>query len=204
MEMKIQREDYSRDVFLSVFGIDANAWGQRAYREEVALAFGMKKPVFQNQYGEIDLFATALTFYIAFFFKIDMKRAAGLVRDTWREWLEGLAKVERMKFHRTIEGICFVLACSSDKTKIEAAVGPCEEVIDEVTRAGMVPFPLPLDFVVKELRKGAKKAGVRLPKTLTPAAFGSNEYQRWIADIENYRRVAASRRNTRKMAKAAA
>lgn len=202
--MRIQSEVYSRDEFLSVFDIDTSAWTQRAYRGETAMAFGMASPVFTNQYGELDMFATTLTFYIAYFLKIDMKRAAGLVRDTWREWLEGLAKVERMKIHRAIEGICFVLARSSDKNKIDAIVGPCEEVIDEVTRAGMVPFPLPLDFVVKELRKGAKKAGVSLPKTLTPAAFGSDEYERWIADIENYRRVAASRRNTRKKAKAAA
>jgi len=202
--MRIQSEVYSRDEFLSVFNIDTSAWTQRAYRGETAMAFGVASPVFTNQYGELDMFATTLTFYIAYFLKIGMKRAAGLVRDKWREWLDGLAKTERIKDRAVYtEGICFVVASNPDKTKIEAVIGPCEEVMNELGCAGMVPFPIPLDLVVKELRKGARKAGVNLPKSLTPGAPDSDIYKKWIAEVENYQRFAATQRGGKVKAKRA-
>lgn len=130
--MAIQNEVYSRDVFLSVFKIDTNAWTQRGYRDEVALAFGLSRPAHTNEYGEVDLFATELTILIANFIKIDMKRAAGLVRDYWREILDGLAKAERVKGRAVYsEGIRFVVASNPDKTRIDVAVGPYEETINK-------------------------------------------------------------------------
>ena len=64
-----------------------STFDQRSYRGEIALAFGLSKPAFQNSYGEIDLVAAALTYHITNQLKIDMATAAGLVRQHWREWL---------------------------------------------------------------------------------------------------------------------
>src|SRR5262249_48058941 len=132
--MVIQSEVYSRDVFLSVFGIDTNAWTQRAYRDEVALAFGLSRPAHLNEYGELDMFATMLTILIALFIKIDMGRAAQEVRSHWSQWLRGLAKVERVKGRAIYsEGECFVVAANPDKTRIEVEVGPCQEAMDDIS-----------------------------------------------------------------------
>ena len=35
------------------------------YRHENAVAFGLEKPVFQDQYGELDAYATALTILVS-------------------------------------------------------------------------------------------------------------------------------------------
>ncbi|MGY4253641.1 hypothetical protein ACVI1L_000709 [Bradyrhizobium sp. USDA 4516] len=184
---------------MSVFDTDSNAWTQRAWRDEVALAFGLSKPLLHNQYGELDMFAVALTVLISNYIKIDMKRSAALVREHWRGWLDGLARAERAR-GRTVysEGICFVIATNPDKTLIKAAVGPCEDVINEMGGGEMVPFPFPLDLVERQLRAAARKAGVSLPKSLTPGPPDTEAYRKWITDIETYRQIAATRRTGRK------
>jgi hypothetical protein len=200
--MAVQSQIFDRRSFLAVLGLENHAFNQRAYRGEIALAFGLSKPGHVNEYGELDMFAVMLTFFIAHFLKIDMANAAGLVREHWRKWLNGLAQTERMARRPYNEKPCFVVATNPDKSKIEVAVGPCQETIAKVDGADMVAFPLPLDVMLKELRRGAKEAGINLPKVLTPAAPDSPEYAQWISDIEDYRQFAANRRTSRKRAPA--
>jgi hypothetical protein len=63
--------------------------------------------------------------------KVDMQQAAELVREYWREWLEGLAVAERLKPSTAyLEGICFVAATDVSERKITTVeVGPCKEVM---------------------------------------------------------------------------
>jgi hypothetical protein len=198
----IQAMSFGRDMFLGVFGIENSAWTQRSYRGEVALGFGLARPGHVNSYGEIDVFAMALTVFIALHVKIDMKQAAELVRDSWLAWLEGLARTERLKRSAVYsEGICFVVAANADKTKIEVAVGPCQKTMDEIGRPDMVLTPIPIDLVVRWVRIGAKKAGLSLPKQLTPGLPDSDEFKKWIAEIEAYRKFASMRGSGRKKAK---
>jgi hypothetical protein len=111
--------------------------------------------------------------------------------------LDGLAKVERMKARDAFNnGICLVIAISPDKT-IKAKVGPCEKTFNELCDDTTLPMPIPLDFILKRLKKAAREARVNLPKPLTPEP-GSEAYRKWIAEIENYRRFAATRRTGRK------
>jgi hypothetical protein len=200
----IQTMNFGRDVFLSVLGIESNAWNQRAYRGEVALGFGLARPGHVNSYGEIDLLAGMLTVLITHFVKIDMKQAAELVRNHWLAWLEGVAGAERLKRSAYSEGICFVIATDADKQKINVAVGPCEKAINETGGADMVPFAMPLDLVVRRVRTSAKEAGLSLPKQLTPGLPDSRDFKKWIADIEAYRKFANMKGGGRKKAKVAA
>jgi hypothetical protein len=200
----IQTMNFGRDVFLRVLGIESNAWNQRSYRGEVALGFGLARPGHVNSYGEIDLLAGTLTVLITHFVKIDMKQAAELVRDHWREWLEGVARAERLKLRAYSEGICFVIATDADKEKVKVAVGPCEEAINETGGADMVPFAMPLDLVVRRVRTSAKEAGLSLPKQLTPVPPDSDDFKKWIADIEAYRKFANMKGGGRRMTKVTA
>src|SRR5262249_121009 len=189
----IQSRIFGREIFLAILGIVPSTFDQRSYRGEIALAFGLSKPAFQNSYGEIDLVAAALTYHITTQLKIDMATAAGLVRQHWREWLEGVARAERLKPGAYTKSMCFVVAGGTgDKEKIKAKVGPCDEVMNELGGAGMVPFPIPLDVVVRLLRRWAKDLKIDLPRPLTPDP-DSDSWKTWIANIEDYRQFATSR-----------
>ena len=100
------------------------------------------------------------------------------------------------------QGECFVVGADLDKTGFEVEIGPCQAAIDKINERfpDMVQHIFPLDLVARRLRKFANDAGLtpKLPKPLTPYAFGTDEYKKWIADIKNYRQVAATLRNTRK------
>jgi len=195
--MSIQAMKFGRDVFLDVFGIERSAWTQRTFRGEVALAFGLSRPGHVNSYGELDLFAFVLATVIAFHVKISTEQAAELVRKFWHEWLEGLARTERLpRGAAPLEGDCFVIAANEDKTKIEAKVGPCAETIVAMSKmadADMLTHPMPLDVILRWFRRDIKKAGLNLPKKLTPGLPESPEFKQWIAEIENYRKFALMR-----------
>src|SRR5215831_977637 len=127
-KMKIQQEKFTREVFLSMLGedgISSTALAARQYRGEVAVFAGLSRPLRQNEYGELDLYAAALTNLIKQFVNIEMKQAADLVREYWREWTYGLARSERLKGDRLDEraftdGYCFVIATHpDDKSRIE-------------------------------------------------------------------------------------
>lgn len=64
-----------------MLGVDTNAWTQRGYRHEIALAFGLERPAFQNQYGELDLFSTMLTIWIACVLRYRQKGRKGETRN---------------------------------------------------------------------------------------------------------------------------
>jgi hypothetical protein len=187
----IQVLNFGLAVLLSVFGFDANAWGQRSFRDEIALGFGLSKPAVTNEYGEIDLLAVALMMLVSTHLKTDLKHAAALVRDYWREWLEGVAVAERLRPGALFsKGICFVVVANADKTEIKAEVGPCEEVINKFSGADMVPLALPLDLVVRRVRESAKEAGLSPPKHFCPGRPDSAEFKSWITEIEAYRKFA--------------
>jgi hypothetical protein len=135
---------------------------------------------------------------ITHFVKIDMKQAAELVRNHWLAWLEGVARAERLKRGPYSEGICFVIATDADKEKIKVAVGPCERAINEIGGVDMVPLAMPLDLVVRRVRTSAKGAGLSLPKQLTPGLPDSDDFKKWIADIELYRKFASMKGGGRK------
>jgi hypothetical protein len=189
----IQAMNFGRSVLLGVFDIDSNAWNQRAHRGETAMAFGFAKPVFANQYGELDLLAVGLTLLIAVLVKIDMATAACLVRDYWCEWLEGVADAERLKPSTAyLEGICFVVATDASEEKIVVVeVGPCNKIMERLGGGDIVPYPIPLDLVVRRVRALARKAKLSLPKYFTPGPSKSDEFKKWIAEIEDYRRIAS-------------
>jgi len=61
---------------------------------------------------------------------------------------------------------------------------------------------MPLDVVVGWVRDGAKKAGLKLPKKLTPGLPESPELKRWITEVEDYRKFALMRGGSTKTKKA--
>src|SRR5215469_5725790 len=128
--MKIQQKDYPRDIFLRVLGLGAGAWTQRTHRGDTSVAFGLPRVAHTNQYGELDIFSAWLTIITAFHVKLDMGTVSEQVRKFWAELTEGLARSERMKPGGYLDGWCFVVATSnSDKSRVEAAVGPCAEAM---------------------------------------------------------------------------
>jgi hypothetical protein len=95
------------------------------------------------------------------------------------------------------------------KTSIEdVAVGPCQKTLDEIAARNnnLVPIPVPLDLVIRNLRNRTKK--LDLPRPLTPAP-DTEAYEQWLTEIEDYRnfaiaRVGAAARAKKKKAKAMA
>jgi len=195
----VQAMNFARGVLLDVFGIEGNAWHQRQHRGEVALAFGMERPVFANEFGELDVFAVGLTWLIVILAKVDMKEAAELVREYWREWLEGLAFAERLKPSTTyLDGICFVVATDVSEQRIVAVeVGPCKDLIERLGSRGLVPNAIPLDLAARKVKAMAKLAGHKLPKYFTRDPK-SDEFKQWIAEIEHYREIASMKGGGRK------
>lgn len=199
----IQAMNFPRGVLLDVFGIEGNAWHQRQHRGEVALAFGQSRPVFTNEFGELDVLAVGLTLLIVNLAKVDMKQAAELVRDYWREWLEGVAMAERLKPSTAyLDGICFVVATDVSEQRIMVVeVGPCNEVMERLGGGDVVPIPIPLDLAARRVRAMAKKAGHSLPRYFTRGLPESNEFKQWIAEIERYREIASMKGGPRKAKK---
>jgi hypothetical protein len=97
-----------------------------------------------------------------------------------------------------------VIATDADKEEIKVAVGPCEKAINEIGGPDMVPFAMPLDLVLRRVRTSAKKAGLSLPKQLTPGLPDSDDFKKWIADIEAYRQFANMKGASRTKAKVTA
>jgi hypothetical protein len=200
----IQAMNFPRGVLLDVFGIEGNAWHQRQHRGEVALAFGLAKPVFANEFGELDVFAVGLTLLIVILAKVDMKEAAELVREYWREWLEGLAVAERLKPSTYLDGIGFVAATDVNERKIVAVeVGPCKEVMEHLGGEDVVPNGIPLELAARRVRAMAKQAGHSLPRYFTPGDPQSDEFKQWLAEIERYRQIASMKGGGRKAKKQA-
>jgi hypothetical protein len=197
----IQKRIFSRDVFLSILGVDSNVYSARAHRGEVAVAFGLSKPAFQNSYGEIDLVAAMLTFFIINLVKIDMAAAAELVRRNWEHWLYGIARTEHLESGAPYsKSWCFVVSMNMDRTSIEGVeVGICQKVIDAIADRddNLVPIPVPLDLVVRQLRRQASRKKVVLPKPLTPdpgeGEVVSDAYETWLREIEDYVKFAETR-----------
>jgi len=209
----VQKRIFGRDEYLGVFGLDTNAFSARTHRSETALAFGLSKPAFQNSYGEFDLVAGMLTFFIVNLVQIDLAAAAELVRMAWRAWLWGIAKTEHLPPGAPYsEQFCFVVAKDVNRKSIEdIEVGLCQEIIDEITArdSNLVPIPVPLDMVLRQLRKQAGKRKLILPKPLTPNPDPSDSsevgemkikgrpvskaYEAWVREIEDYREFAIAR-----------
>jgi hypothetical protein len=193
----LQTMNFGRTTLIKFFGVESKAWALRSIRGEVALGFGLAKPAFTNQYGEIDLFSIALSVLIARLVKITMGQAAQLVRDNWRPTMEGLARAERMKPSAPASsGVCFVIGSDPDKTKIKVEVGRCESAIDAIG-ADMVPHAIPLDLVLSRVRAAAEEVGLSLPEPLTPGPPESREFKKWIAAAEDLRRFAKMKGTTR-------
>ena len=202
--MRIQQKDYPRDIFLRVLGVEAGAWTQRTHRGDTSVAFGLPRVAHTNQYGELDIFSAALTIITAFHVKLDMGTVSEQVRKFWAELTEGLARSERLKPGRYLESWCFVVATSNlDKSRVEAAVGPCEEVMTSLDRSDVVLHPIPLDLVAQQVRERAKKVGVTLPKFFVPHEPDSAGYREWMAEVANFRRFANTRGDRKKTKEAA-
>jgi hypothetical protein len=200
--MMVHARIFGRDDFLRVLGMHPNAWNQRSYQGETALAFGLAKPGHMNEYGPLDLVAVALTQMITNSIKIDMKVAAGLVRKHWQEWLDGLARAERSTAAASNKRCFFVVATNSDKTKVFAAIDVLQKAIDKVDGPDMVPFCLPLQLVLNKLRAAAKAAKVDLPKLLTPDP-DTEAYDEWLEAIEEHRQAARMKAKAKTKAKRA-
>jgi hypothetical protein len=71
--MVVHGRIFDRRSFLAALGLENHAFNQRAYRGEIALAFGLSKPGHVNEYGELEVFAVMLTFLSPTF-----------SRSTWR------------------------------------------------------------------------------------------------------------------------
>jgi hypothetical protein len=185
----IHQTIFGRAALLRSFGIPDNAWDQRASRGEVALAYGLARPVHMNEYGENDLLAVGLQLMAGR--HVGHRLAAQAVRDSWRAWQAGIAVAERQKPKGFTEGVCFVIG---DDTRVE--VGPCQVAVDKLGSAS-VPFIIPLDLLLRRVRGATEEVGLDLPEHFCPGLPTSAEFKRWLVDIEAYRAAALGKRRAR-------
>ena len=206
--MIIQGKIYDRGEWLRLLQMNPNTFNQRQHKGEISLALGLSRPAHMNEYGPLDAFAVVLTNTLARRGKVDLKTATEVVRAHWLDWLKGVAIAERAKGASKSEEICLALGATFDGLQTSfgasAGVGPRSVAVDMVVRSGdhSTIYVVELKQVLSELRANAAEAGVELPKMLTPAPPAAEEFEQWLAQIEQHRQYAATKAKYRRPTKA--
>jgi len=191
---------FPRDTLLALTRISESTWDQRQYCSEVALAFGLSRPAHANEYTYPDACAVLLAHMIHCFIRLELKRAAEIVRETWDGddgWLALLTKAERYPLPEHPEQFVCIAWRSLDRNLPPRVVmGDTAEIATALRGQTVAPTFISMHYLLKALRGNAKLAGVRLPPRLT-IARGEPGFKDWRREIDSLREHAGLRARTR-------
>jgi hypothetical protein len=199
----LQARILSRAEFLRLLEIKGTTLDQRAFKGEIAFAFGCPIPAHTGEYLPLDALAVLLTSMLNAYAKIELKWAATAVREHWDKCLQLLQRAEReaggeelfFAVGTTIGGkqIVEVGTAREAAKKIEAALGETGDSLVNV-------FFMSIQRVLRQLRANARIFKVNLPEHLTVQP-DDPDYEKWRDQIENYQRLAAAKFKARAKAK---
>jgi len=190
----------SRDEFLRLLKLKSTTLDQRIHINETAFAFGLSRPAHIGEYLVLDAMAMLLASMLHGLAKVQPSRAAEMVRSRWQDWLAGLAQAER-QMNAATSGQTYFAVGTDYKGNQTAMVGTPKEV-NAALEAGGGPFAyaslyfMSLQRVIRILRENARQAKIELPKFLTPDP-SRDEFDRWLEQVHEFRRIAGIKQQAR-------
>jgi hypothetical protein len=131
------------------------------------------------------------------FIRIEMKRAAEIVRETWDGddgWLALLTRAERYPLPQHQElFVCIAWRSLDRNLPPRVAMGTSDEIAKALRGQNVAPTFISMHFLLKALRGNAKAAGVALPPRLT-IDRGEPGFQEWKREIVEHAGLKARTR----------
>jgi len=199
----------SRSDFLRLVGVKSSTLDQRVLTGEAAFALGCHRPAHVGEYLVLDAVAMLVASMLNCFAGLDLKAAAGLVREHWQGWLTLVTKAERPM----TEGsqLFFAITWLSlepglSHRRYRVAMGEAHEIMAALAGDSIYTVnSISMHRVLHHLRSNAElaKPKIILPQRLTIAPHEAG-YENWRVEIRAYQERAEARFKAKTGAKAKA
>jgi len=200
----LQERTFGREEFLRLLQITGPTLDKRAFKREIAFAFGCEINAHMNEYLLMDAVAIMLTSMLSV--GIGMKDAATVVREHWEEWLRLVQSSERDP--GTIvppTDQLYILAGKTQDGRLIVGTGTMGEAMSKLgggTYVDPFPFGVSIHRVLHQLRTNARNYKIDIPARFAVQTDDSN-YVQWRAEITAYQKLAHARFNAKTKAKRA-